>query len=61
MILLLFNAGPLDVSWAHNSTGVAAIVECFFPAQAAGTATFVLRSEKFVVIYRKRRLNLVAQ
>ncbi|XP_073418876.1 uncharacterized protein [Dendrobates tinctorius] len=37
-VLLLFNAGPLDVSWAQNSAGVHAILECFFPAQAAGTA-----------------------
>ncbi|XP_069828748.1 uncharacterized protein [Dendropsophus ebraccatus] len=38
LVLLLFNAGPLDVSWAQNSNGVHAILECFFPAQAAGTA-----------------------
>ncbi|XP_069478717.1 uncharacterized protein [Ambystoma mexicanum] len=37
-ILLLFNAGPLDVSWAKHSEGVRAIVECFFPAQATGLA-----------------------
>ncbi|KAG9492848.1 hypothetical protein GDO78_001032 [Eleutherodactylus coqui] len=38
LVLLLFNAGPLDISWAQNSTGVHAILECFFPAQATGTA-----------------------
>ncbi|XP_063810461.1 uncharacterized protein LOC135035884 isoform X2 [Pseudophryne corroboree] len=38
VILLLFNAGPVDVSWAQESKGVHAILECFFPAQAAGTA-----------------------
>ncbi|XP_077988489.1 uncharacterized protein LOC144442990 [Glandiceps talaboti] len=38
VILLLFNAGPLDVSWAVNNDAVSAIVECFFPAQATGTA-----------------------
>ncbi|OCT92076.1 probable beta-D-xylosidase 5 [Xenopus laevis] len=38
VILLLFNAGPLDVSWAKSSDGVHAILECFFPAQAAGIA-----------------------
>ncbi|KAG8451444.1 hypothetical protein GDO86_003597 [Hymenochirus boettgeri] len=38
VILLLFNAGPLDISWAKNSNGVHAILECFFPAQAAGVA-----------------------
>ncbi|KAM4700600.1 uncharacterized protein O3C94_001691 isoform 2-T2 [Discoglossus pictus] len=38
VILLLFNAGPLDISWAKDSDGVHAIMECFFPAQAAGIA-----------------------
>ncbi|KAJ1176806.1 hypothetical protein NDU88_002073 [Pleurodeles waltl] len=37
-ILLLFNAGPLDITWAKHSEGVHAIIECFFPAQAAGVA-----------------------
>ncbi|XP_071942033.1 uncharacterized protein [Antedon mediterranea] len=38
VILLLFNAGPLDVSWAVSSPSVRVIVECFFPAQATGEA-----------------------
>ncbi|XP_038066380.1 xylan 1,4-beta-xylosidase-like [Patiria miniata] len=38
LILLLFNGGPLDIGWADNSTGVHAIMECFYPAQATGTA-----------------------
>ncbi|KAM9320137.1 uncharacterized protein PAF06_004614 [Gastrophryne carolinensis] len=38
VILLLFNAGPVDITWAKESEGVHAILECFFPAQAAGTA-----------------------
>ncbi|XP_064327612.1 uncharacterized protein LOC135316806 isoform X2 [Phalacrocorax carbo] len=38
VILLLFNAGPLDVSWAQAHEGVGAILACFFPAQAAGLA-----------------------
>lgn len=38
VILLLFNAGPLDVSWAQTHPSVHAILACFFPAQAAGTA-----------------------
>ncbi|XP_038072709.1 probable beta-D-xylosidase 6 [Patiria miniata] len=38
LILLLFNAGPLDIVWADQSPGVHAIVECFFPAQATGGA-----------------------
>ncbi|XP_074832174.1 uncharacterized protein LOC142001137 isoform X2 [Carettochelys insculpta] len=38
LILLLFNAGPLDVSWAQAHPGVGAILACFFPAQATGLA-----------------------
>nr|XP_032622691.1 probable beta-D-xylosidase 7 [Chelonoidis abingdonii] len=38
VILLLFNAGPLDVGWAQAHHGVGAILACFFPAQAAGIA-----------------------
>lgn len=38
VILLLFNAGPLDVSWAQEHEGVGAILACFFPAQATGLA-----------------------
>ena len=32
-ILVLYNAGPLDVSWAVGSDKVVSIVEGFFPAQ----------------------------
>ena len=32
-ILVLYNAGPLDVSWAFSSDKVVAIIESFFPAQ----------------------------
>ncbi|KAM7138734.1 uncharacterized protein RBU57_016486 isoform 2-T2 [Macrochelys suwanniensis] len=38
VILLLFNAGPLDVGWAQAHHGVGAILACFFPAQATGIA-----------------------
>ncbi len=38
MILLLFNAGPLDIMWAKLNSGVHVIIECFFPAQATGEA-----------------------
>ncbi|XP_063168210.1 xylan 1,4-beta-xylosidase-like [Candoia aspera] len=38
VVLLLFNAGPLDVSWAKEEDGVGAIVACFFPAEATGLA-----------------------
>jgi beta-glucosidase len=37
-MVLLYNAGPLDVSWAVNSERVHVIMECFFPAQSAGEA-----------------------
>ena len=30
---MLYNAGPVDVSWAVNSDKVVAILESFFPAQ----------------------------
>ncbi|XP_070805536.1 uncharacterized protein [Pituophis catenifer annectens] len=38
LILLLFNAGPLDISWAKEQDGVGAIVACFFPAETTGLA-----------------------
>ncbi len=38
VILLLFNAGPLDITWAKLNSGVHVIIECFFPAQATGEA-----------------------
>ncbi|XP_022105210.1 probable beta-D-xylosidase 5 isoform X2 [Acanthaster planci] len=38
VVLLLFNAGPLDVTWADESPDVHAIVECWLPAQATGLA-----------------------
>ena len=34
-IVVLYNAGPLDVSWAINSNKVVAILESFFPAQVS--------------------------
>ena len=40
MLLLLFNAGPLDVAWAVNNKAVGAILECYFPAQSAGEALY---------------------
>ena len=32
-VLVLYNAGPLDVSWAVNSDKVGAILESYLPAQ----------------------------
>ena len=38
-MLLLFSAGPLDIRMAENYK-VSAILHCFFPAQATGTALY---------------------
>lgn len=38
VVLLLFNAGPLNITWAKQSPDVHVILEAFFPAQAAGDA-----------------------
>ncbi|XP_015264217.1 PREDICTED: beta-xylosidase/alpha-L-arabinofuranosidase 2-like [Gekko japonicus] len=38
VILLLFNACPIDISWAKSHDGVGAILACSFPAQATGLA-----------------------
>ena len=40
MIVLLFNAGPLDVKWAMDSQAVTAMMECYFPAQSTGDAVY---------------------
>ncbi|KAK7108018.1 hypothetical protein V1264_015821 [Littorina saxatilis] len=38
VVLLLFNACPLNVTWAAQNPSVSAIMECWFPAQSTGTA-----------------------
>ena len=38
MILLLFTAGPVNISDAKNDSNVGAILLCFYPGQAAGEA-----------------------
>ncbi|BFZ18922.1 hypothetical protein BsWGS_21961 [Bradybaena similaris] len=38
IVLVLFNAGPVNVSFAHESVRVDAILECFYPGQATGDA-----------------------
>ena len=40
VLLLLFNAGPLDITWAKENSSVTAIMEGFLPAQAAGDALY---------------------
>lgn len=42
VVLLIFSAGPLDISWADQSPHISAIVQCFFPAQATGTALYMM-------------------
>ncbi|XP_050400684.1 uncharacterized protein LOC126817636 [Patella vulgata] len=38
VMLLLFNGGPVDIRWADSSDRVVAIIQAFYPAQAAGDA-----------------------
>lgn len=38
IILILLNAGPLNISFAESEAKVSAILECFLPAQASGSA-----------------------
>lgn len=38
IVLLLFNGGPVNITWADRSDRVVAIIECFFPAQETGEA-----------------------
>ena len=40
VILLLFNAGPLDITWAKFNPAVNAILECFFPGQETGNSIY---------------------
>ncbi|XP_064392288.1 uncharacterized protein LOC135339960 isoform X2 [Halichondria panicea] len=37
-ILLMYNAGPVDLTWADASDKVVSILENFYPAQTAGSA-----------------------
>ncbi|KAK6187931.1 hypothetical protein SNE40_005850 [Patella caerulea] len=42
VVLILFNAGPVDITWADSNPRVVAIVEAFYPSQATGSALFNL-------------------
>jgi len=46
-VLVLYNAGPLDISWAIESPAVTAILESFFPAQSAGDALAMVIAGKY--------------
>ncbi|XP_050390276.2 uncharacterized protein LOC126809649 [Patella vulgata] len=38
VLLILFNAGPVDITWADSNPRVVAILEAFYPSQATGEA-----------------------
>ncbi|XP_041350992.1 probable beta-D-xylosidase 2 [Gigantopelta aegis] len=38
LVVFLFNAGPMNLTWAYNNDDVSAMFEVFFPAQATGEA-----------------------
>ena len=40
VVLLIFSAGPVNITWAEENVMVAAIFQCFYPAQATGEALF---------------------
>ena len=40
LLLLLFNAGPLDVTFAQESPEVDAIIACGYSSQATGDALY---------------------
>ncbi|KAK3767838.1 hypothetical protein RRG08_018622, partial [Elysia crispata] len=46
IVLLLYNAGPLNVSFADSNPRVSAILEGFFPAQEAGTSLAAVLTNK---------------
>lgn len=40
VVLLIFSAGPVNITFADADPRVTAIMQCFFPAQATGDALF---------------------
>lgn len=40
VLLLVFSAGPVNISFVDRDPRVEAIIQCFFPAQATGEALF---------------------
>ena len=40
VLLLVFSAGPVNISFADIDSRVDAIIQCFFPAQATGEALY---------------------
>ena len=52
-IVVLYNAGPLDVSWAVNSDKVVAILESFFPAQVSMNQLNLVTFQAIITTYRQ--------
>ncbi|XP_071137812.1 uncharacterized protein [Mytilus edulis] len=42
VVLLLFSAGPVNITWAEENKNVVNIFQCFYPAQATGEALLTL-------------------
>ncbi|KAK6176560.1 hypothetical protein SNE40_014822 [Patella caerulea] len=40
ILLILFNAGPVDLRWADQENKIVSIIEAFYPAQATGNALY---------------------
>ena len=55
-ILVLYNAGPVDVSWAVSSEKVIAIIESFFPGQVNRFFIVIKRVLKFPTYLLSLRL-----
>lgn len=47
VVLVLFNAGPLDISWAKENPQITAIIEAFYPAQSTGQALAMILTGKY--------------
>lgn len=48
--LLVFSAGPVNITWAQESKRVLIILQCFYPAQSAGdaiTQALIMRDGRF--------------
>ncbi|KAJ8314666.1 hypothetical protein KUTeg_006816 [Tegillarca granosa] len=52
VILFLFTAGPVNITWADESKYIIAIFQCFFPAQSAGDAIKQIIAQPFLVAGR---------
>ena len=46
-VLVLYSAGPVDISWAKENEKVVAVLQNFFPGQSAGTALAMVLTGKY--------------